>query len=77
MRNNVFICWLWQQKKAAGNAIMVTIHRPATDEVNGQREKGYKVGMADTRNATFFCPKPLTKIPTWQQIALVPDPEVD
>jgi hypothetical protein len=52
---------------------MVTIHRSAPDEVNGQREKGYTVGMADTRNATFFC----RKIPIWRQIALVSDPEVD
>ena len=48
MRNNVFICWLWQQREAKGNEIMVTIHRPAPDEVNGQRERGCTVGMADT-----------------------------
>jgi hypothetical protein len=77
MCNSVFICWLWQQREAKGNAIMVTIHRSALDEVNGQREKGYTVGIAGTRNATSFCRKPSTKIPIWRQIALVPDPEVD
>ena len=39
---------------AKGNAIMVIIHRSAPDEVNGQREKGYTVDMADTRNVIFF-----------------------
>jgi len=53
---------------------MITIHRPASDEVSGEREKGYTVGMADTRKAFFFCRKSSTKIPIWRQIALVPDP---
>ena len=40
---------------------MITIQRPAPDEVNGQREKGYIVSMADTRNATFFLSEALNQ----------------
>jgi len=40
---------------------MITVHRPAPDEVNGQRDKGYTVGMADTRNATFFLSEALNQ----------------
>jgi hypothetical protein len=49
---------LWQQRETKGNEIMVTIHRPVPDEVNGQREKVYTVGMADTPDdVQKNCPK--------------------
>jgi hypothetical protein len=63
---------------------MITIHRPAPDEVNGQTGKVYAVGMAGARYATLcvcvcvcVCLKPQTKSPIWRQIALVPEPAVD
>jgi len=40
---------------------MITIHRPSPDEINGQRDKGYTVGIADTRNATFFLSEALNQ----------------
>jgi len=46
------------KKKAERNAIMITIHRPAP---SGHRENGYTVGMADTRNATFFLSEALNQ----------------